>query len=168
MIALRGMAEHVSHHSVILRIALEVFMSNTNRLRETDNKILELIFSNQFWLLQNSHLNDRHVLCRGMIRGRKTFQRALPAVWETYVCPQFFILCGKIKSICSPFYGCTCQNVLGWRHHQLRSVDTLLYAHGRGRCLTTFDTIPCSPEVTLTLGVTARKSCSWLFEAHWH
>lgn len=32
--------------------------------------------------------------------------------------------------------------------------------HGRGHCLTTLDAIPGSPEVTLTVGVTARKSCS--------
>lgn len=43
MIALRGVAGHMSHHSLILRIALDVFMSNTNRLRETDNK------RDEFW-----------------------------------------------------------------------------------------------------------------------
>lgn len=32
--------------------------------------------------------------------------------------------------------------------------------HGRGHCLTTLDVIPGSPEVTLAVGVTARKPCS--------
>lgn len=95
-------------------------------------------------------------------------------MWETYACPQISILCGKIKSIWSPFYCYTCQNVFSCRHQLSISWGTCTCCSpeptqlGRGHCLTVLDAFP----VTLAVRVTARRPCSWLnlilTLAHWH
>lgn len=107
---------------------------------------------------------------------KKNFQWVLPAVWETYVCPQFFILCGKIKTIWSPFYCYTCQNVLGCRHQLSISWGTCaccspeLALRGRGHCITVLDFIPGFSEVmlsvTLTASMTSEEPCHAGCEGH--